>query len=97
MSALSYKELKAHVGHKIACVTYGKPVQNVAVECETCNEVLLDYDKPSKVIANRKKMLKEENPEEIYPIEDWQYDVANGYTKLGYKEWVKHNIESHKE
>jgi len=40
----------------------------------------------------RKKLT----PEELYPIEDWRYDVANGDTKLGYKEWVEHNVESHK-
>ena len=55
MSASNYKELLKHVGHKIVCVKYGNPpwniddslpiCQNVAIECETCNEVLLDYDK----------------------------------------------------
>jgi hypothetical protein len=32
---------------------------------------------------------------ELYPMEDWQYDVGNGDTKLGYKDWVLHNLESH--
>jgi hypothetical protein len=27
-------------------------------------------------------------------IEDWQYDVANGDTKLGYKEWLKHQLDA---
>jgi hypothetical protein len=36
------------------------------------------------------------DPYDPYPKEDWQYDVANGDTKLGYEEWVEHNIESHK-
>lgn len=44
MSAYSYKELKEHVGHNIVCVQYGNG-DNVAIECETCNEVLIDYDK----------------------------------------------------
>ena len=44
MSVNSYAELKRHVGHKIVCVKYGKDA-NVALECETCNDVLLDYDK----------------------------------------------------
>ena len=44
MSAFNYDELKRHVGHTITCVTYGEG-QNVAIECEDCNEVLLDYDK----------------------------------------------------
>lgn len=47
MSAFNYNELKRHIGHDIVCVSYGDPNDpvNVAVECETCNEVLLDYDK----------------------------------------------------
>lgn len=24
-----------------------------------------------------------------YPVETWQYEVANGDTRLGYDEWVK--------
>lgn len=43
MSAQNYTELVAHAGHDIVCVTYGDV--NVAVECETCGEVLLDYDR----------------------------------------------------
>lgn len=48
MSAFDYDTLKAHIGHKIVCVGYGLPEDpaNVAIECEDCNEVLLDYDKP---------------------------------------------------
>ena len=45
MSASTYDELVQHVGHKIKCVQYGDAV-NVAVECHTCHEVLLDFDKP---------------------------------------------------
>jgi hypothetical protein len=30
-----------------------------------------------------------------YTREDWQNDVSRGDTKLGYWEWVVHNIESH--
>jgi hypothetical protein len=49
MSATNFRLLSQHVGHEIVCVHYGKhgkpPWKNVAVECETCNEVLLDYDK----------------------------------------------------
>ena len=43
MSASNFKELKQHIGHDIVCVGYGNC--NVAIECETCCEVLLDYDK----------------------------------------------------
>ena len=42
-------------------------------------------------------MAKEKlTPQELYPIEDWKYDVDNGDTKLGYEEWVEHNVMSHK-
>lgn len=50
MGAHSYEDLRHHIGHKIACVCYGQGHEyegdpaNVAVECETCGEVLLDYD-----------------------------------------------------
>ena len=49
------------------------------------------------VITDFKVVDTEENDltdEEKWPIEDWRYDVANGDTKLGYAEWVKHNKES---
>lgn len=55
MSASNYKELSQHIGHKIVCVRYSNPphyfddkqrlTENVAIECETCNEVLLDFDR----------------------------------------------------
>lgn len=46
MTATNYKDLSRHIGHKIVCVGYGKkPYQNVAIECEDCFEVLLDYDR----------------------------------------------------
>jgi len=48
MSAFNYTELKRHLGHKIVCIGYRQnktdEYQNVAVECEDCSEVLLDYD-----------------------------------------------------
>jgi hypothetical protein len=47
MSAFDYRELARHVGHHIVCVSYADGV-NVAVECEDCNEVLLDYDRPEE-------------------------------------------------
>jgi len=32
-----------------------------------------------------------------YPISDWRYDVTNGDTRLGYWEWVSHNLEAHQD
>lgn len=37
----SFKQLEAHVGHKIEVVSYDA---NVAIECETCGCVLVDFD-----------------------------------------------------
>lgn len=43
MSVANFKDLKAHVGHSISVVLYGD--SNVTIECEDCNEILLDFDK----------------------------------------------------
>ena len=48
-----YEELRQHLGHLIVAVSYGDPdgsdaPENVAIECETCDEVLLDFDRPEK-------------------------------------------------
>ena len=48
MSVYDYDQLRAHIGHRIVCVCYGvdgSPPENVSLECETCNEVLLDFDR----------------------------------------------------
>ena len=33
--------------------------------------------------------------EEQWPVDDWIQDVSNGDTRLGYAEWVQHQLESH--
>ena len=56
MSAHNFTDLRQHAGHDIECVTYGikgyrgsmasaYAPMNVAVECVTCSEVLLDFDR----------------------------------------------------
>lgn len=48
MAVAGYNELREHIGHKIACVCYGKKGEephNVAIECEDCCEVLLSFDR----------------------------------------------------
>lgn len=40
-----YYDLMAHVGHRFECVTYAGG-ENVALECMTCNEVIIDFDRP---------------------------------------------------
>jgi acetyl-CoA carboxylase beta subunit len=55
MGAHSYHDLLRHVGHRIVCVSYGRSTtdpgpndlpDNVAIECETCYEILVDFDLP---------------------------------------------------
>jgi len=43
MSATDFADLSRHIGHKVEVVTYAEV--NVAIECEDCSEVLLDFDK----------------------------------------------------
>lgn len=58
MSVDSYEELKAHFGHHIVCVCYGSvdDPANVALECEDCGEVLLDFDRPPDREQQAEKM-----------------------------------------
>jgi hypothetical protein len=32
-----------------------------------------------------------------YPLEDWRADVMNGYTRLGYWEWVEDQLNKEAE
>ena len=42
MSAQNYADLVAHEGHTLSIYRYY--TENVAIECEECHEVLLDFD-----------------------------------------------------
>jgi hypothetical protein len=39
--------------------------------------------------------LEEVELTEVYPVTDWQYEIANGDTQLGYKEWLIAKGEAH--
>lgn len=63
---MSYNKLREHVGHFIECVGYAlkdlrtgerlSDFQSVSIECITCNQVLVDFEKPVKKskIINKK-------------------------------------------
>lgn len=51
MSVLNFKEARWHVGHEIECVMYG--TQNVSVECVTCGEVIVSYDRKEQTTKGR--------------------------------------------
>lgn len=84
MSAFNYEDLKRHVGHNIVCVEYGNGV-NVAVECETCNEVVLDYDKHGdinneydEVVLRKAEYLINNRDKIIEKVESEGYIVFTG-------------------
>lgn len=54
MSATTFSELKEHVGHNTAVVVYGDN-QNVAIECEDCGEVLIDFDNDDQTSSQKSK------------------------------------------
>lgn len=43
-----FNDLLRHYGHSVAISKYvhGDVVENVTIECETCHEVLVDFDAP---------------------------------------------------
>lgn len=49
MSAGTFAELAAHIGHDVEVVAYGggDEPDNVAAECLTCGEVLIDFERPT--------------------------------------------------
>ncbi len=52
MAVSTFHELLAHAAHEVEVVTYGDQaggVANVAIECERCGEVLLDFEAPESV------------------------------------------------
>jgi len=54
MAVHSFDDLIPHVGHEIVCVTYSTDAAqedaiNVAIECETCGCVLVDFDRPRRL------------------------------------------------
>jgi len=46
-----YRDLKQHIGHELHMSGYGDEDdwENVAIECLTCMEILLDFDRPDEV------------------------------------------------
>jgi hypothetical protein len=43
MSVQNYSDLADHYGHSLDVAIYGDQA-NIAIECENCNEVLIDFD-----------------------------------------------------
>jgi cytidine deaminase len=45
MAVFDYHGLLAHVGHSFECIVYGDE-QNVALACNNCHEVIIDFNRP---------------------------------------------------
>jgi hypothetical protein len=61
-----------------------------AVEA-TCSEVL---DEPRVIPPAYLKPPSHWDTDPEFPIWDWQYEVTNGDTRLGYREWTEHQREA---
>ncbi len=65
-------------------------------------EYCLNYSKTGNEKCNLSVIvilvyLLRKDEEERFPAKDWQYEVANGDTKLGYTYWLQHRLESEEE
>lgn len=64
MSCMSYLDLHRHVGHQIVCVEYGN-WENVAVECETCHEVLMDFNRTPDDLQDQQRRQAQRRQDEL--------------------------------
>lgn len=64
MGAHSFRDLTTHVGHRVVCVSYAG--ENTALECQTCGEVLIDYNRD----------------DDDYEMTTWEEAIATAWRKL---------------
>lgn len=66
MAVHSFKDLVQHHGHDVVVMSYGDSddIQNVAIECLDCNEVLFNFDKDDE-------SLEEIEKERYIPVKDF--------------------------
>jgi hypothetical protein len=87
MSVANYSELAAHHGHEVGVVIYGGD-QNAAVECETCCEVLFDFDRQGDgespaaraaliALAERHRLCKQDLADRVRDIARGLADAVN--------------------
>ena len=60
MSASNFEELSWHVGHDVEVVTYqrGGHIYNIAIECNDCGTVLMDFNNPKNAYQHLQPELK---------------------------------------
>ena len=60
-------------------------------KAETSVSKTADRELSAEQLRNKYGGNWEQHPD--YPVEDWQYEVGNDDTRLGYWEWLAHRIE----
>lgn len=77
MSAYDFESLNYHTGHDVVVVRYGdnEMTLNVAVECNDCREVILDYDAPD---LEEEKPVKDtgDGPKGLKDILSWDKEKS---------------------
>ncbi len=63
------EKMKPHVGHNVCCVAYGEDIANISIECEDCNEVIYDMDKPGTISSS------DDDEEDDAPGDNWDYET----------------------
>ncbi len=60
MSSRNFEELSCHVGHDVEVVRYqqGGHIYNIAIECNDCGTVLLDFDNPKNAYQHLQTKMK---------------------------------------
>ena len=55
MSSSNFEELSWHIGHDMEVVSYSKNghLYNIAIECNDCGTVLLDFDNPKNAYLDK--------------------------------------------
>lgn len=114
MSVHDFASLMKHNGHQLEITTYGDlppdgEPDNVAIECLTCNEVLLDYDREPEedaeagMSARSLRFQEHHSPGNVWgewakhSRQEWQEDVDAGGTSLGYWMWALNQLETYDE
>lgn len=86
-------KLLPHLTHKLTITAYGGDVapDNIAIECEECAEILIDFLPEASIPNGDTGEVATENP--IHTRDSWRSEVANQDTQLGYWHWVAHKGE----
>lgn len=66
------------------CAAAGVPLEEW---CDNCK-------KTTHLLGRTRKAKARKAGRERFPISDWQYEVANGDTRLGYADWLNHKLEA---